>query len=220
MQRGLEGAVIVTFGSEKGGVGKSTLAVNMAVLRARAGASVLLVDADRQQSATFWAGLRQEAGHLPSIAVMQLTGDIRQQAVKLSKQYDAILLDVPGRDAVEMRAAIMVSDVLVIPTRASQFDAWALETMQDLITAPTMTNSKLRPLVVVNAVSTNPLVKEAAELEALLGGLSHLGMTHAIIRDRIAWRRAAGEGLAVVELKPQDAKATAEAEALYLEVFA
>src|ERR1035438_7988840 len=66
--------MLVLVGGEKGGVGKTTLTLNLAAMRARAGKDVLLVDGDKQASANLWAGIRREAKVEPTVACVQKTG--------------------------------------------------------------------------------------------------------------------------------------------------
>ena len=72
---------------------------------------------------------------------------------------------------------------------------------------------------VINRASTNPVVSEAEEARAFIAEFANIGLSGSIVRDRIAFRRAARDGLAVAEMKPPDPKALVEIEALYREVF-
>ena len=79
--------------------------------------------------------------------------------------------------------------------------------------------SQARCMSIVSQASTNPSVSEAVEARALLGDFDHLQLANAVIRDRIAYRKAARDGLGVEELKPTDPKAREEMQALFQEVF-
>ncbi len=80
-------------------------------------------------------------------------------------------------------------------------------------------NPELKSFVVISRASTNPVVSEAEEAREILSDFENLGLANTLIRDRIAFRKAAREGLCVSELKPVDAKATAEIDSLYREIF-
>ena len=96
--------MIVLVGGEKGGVGKTTLAVNLAAKRVHCGYDVLLVDADKQASANLWAGIREEEGVHPPVRCVQkrgkgLAADIRD----LARRYEDVIIDAGGQDGVELR---------------------------------------------------------------------------------------------------------------------
>src|SRR3989442_15939780 len=87
--------MIVLVGGEKGGVGKTTLAVNLAAMRARAGHDVLLVDADKQASANLWASIRDQEKVDPPVRCVQkrgkgLAADVRD----LATRYEDIVASI------------------------------------------------------------------------------------------------------------------------------
>ena len=109
--------MILTVGNTKGGVGKTTIALNLAIARALAGRDVWLVDGDKQQTALTAVGIRSESGRLPGISCaaysdgLLLRNQVRQQAAK----FDEIVIDVGGRDSTTLRAALIISEVLLVP---------------------------------------------------------------------------------------------------------
>ena len=212
--------MIILFGGEKGGTGKTSLTVNLAAMRARAGYDVLLVDADRQESAAAWSAVRDQAGVEPRVPVVQKFGSSLAQEVKgLAEKYQDVIIDTGGRDSTELRAALVVADRFFVPIRPSQFDLWALEKVTVLVEECRPINPNLEAIVLVNLASTHPRVEELAETREYLDELDGVSLARTVLRERIAFRRAARDGLAVVELRPADPKATAEMESLYAEVF-
>ena len=212
--------MLVLIGGEKGGTGKSTLAINLAAERALAGRDVLLVDTDVQGSASYWAQVRDEAGVTPRVGCVQKFGKGLQTELKdLARRYEDIIIDAGGRDSVELRASLVVAEKAYIPVQASQFDIWTLDHLDELVATAQEFNSALRGFVVIARASPNPLVSEAEGARTILADYAHLTVAHSIIHDRIAYRRSAREGLAVSELSPPDRKATAEIALLYKEVF-
>src|SRR5688500_1319262 len=116
--------MIVLIGGEKGGVGKTTLAVNLAAMRVRAERDVLLVDADKQASANLWASIRQEEGDTPPVRCVQkrgkgLSADVRD----LAARYEDVMIDAGGQDSVELRAALTIAHLAIFPIQPSLFDA-------------------------------------------------------------------------------------------------
>ncbi|MDX6751162.1 AAA family ATPase [Geminicoccaceae bacterium 1502E] len=212
--------MIILIGGEKGGTGKTTLSIHLAALRTAAGKEVLLVDTDRQGSASSWCAVRDEEGRAPRVACVQKFGktlgaDIRAMAAK----YDDIIIDAGGRDSVELRAGMTVSDLLYIPIQASQFDVWTLDQMNTLVEQASAINERLRAFAVLNRASSNPSVKEADDARAALAEYENLAIAQSVIRDRIAFRKAAREGATVGEITDRDAKAIAEINRLYGEIF-
>ncbi|HRD68245.1 MAG TPA: AAA family ATPase [Candidatus Competibacter sp.] len=211
---------IILIGGEKGGTGKTTLAVNLAALRALQGRDVLLIDTDVQASASYWAQSRDEAQTRPRIACIQKFGKGLPTEVRdLARRYQDLIIDAGGRDSVELRSSLVVAERVFIPIQPSQFDIWTLGRMDDLVRTAQGFNAELRASVVISRASTNPSVNEAAEARTLLADFEHLRLANAIIRDRIAYRKAARDGLSVDELKPGDPKAIEEMRALFREVF-
>src|SRR5271166_79357 len=98
--------MILTVGNGKGGVGKTTIAVNVAAVLAQRGRDVLLIDGDEQASAATFAGIRAELPEKAEFATIQLQGAaIRQQMRQLREKYSEIVIDVGGRDTGSLRAA-------------------------------------------------------------------------------------------------------------------
>ena len=91
--------------------------------------------------------------------------------------------------------------------------------MNELIVTAQGFNPNLCAWVVINRGSTNPSVTETAETVEILGDFEHLGLATSVVRDRIAYRKAARDGLSVVEMKPSDKKACREMNAFYIELF-
>lgn len=211
---------IILIGGEKGGTGKTTLAVNLAALRALQGRDVLLIDTDIQASASYWAQSRDEAGTQPRVACIQKFGKGLQTEVRdLAKRYQDLIIDAGGRDSLELRAALVIAERVYIPIQPSQFDIWTLGRMDDLVKTAQGFNPELQARVVISRASTNPSVNEVAEARNLLADFEHVQLSSVVIRDRIAYRKAARDGLSVEELKPADPKAVEEIQALFQEVF-
>ncbi|MDD5494472.1 MAG: AAA family ATPase [Dehalococcoidia bacterium] len=208
------------MGGEKGGTGKTTLATNLAAMRSLAGRDVLLIDTDPQGSANYWAQNRDEWEVKPRVACVQKFGKGLPAEVKdLAKRYQDIIIDAGGRDSVELRAALVVAKRAYIPIQPSQFDIWTLNRMDELIETSKGFNPDLQAWVIISRSSTNPSVHESDDTMEIMGDFPNLGLARITIRDRIAYRKAAKDGMAVCELKPKDPKAVEEMEALYKEVF-
>ena len=107
--------MIITIGNTKGGVGKTTLAVNLAIACALAGRDVWLIDGDRQGTAQTAISIRAEAGHAPGIACATYPDGptLRTQVQQQAAEFDDVVIDAGGRDSTALRAALVLSDVLL-----------------------------------------------------------------------------------------------------------
>lgn len=212
--------MIVLVGGEKGGTGKTTLATNLAALRSGEGRDVLLVDTDKQGSASDWAAVRNETENVPQVPCVQVFGEqVATQVGDLAGRYEDVVVDAGGRDSVELRSAMVAADRLFVPVQASQFDVWTLERMEELLGQVGAINPELGAQVFVNRASPHPQVREAEEAEAIFEDLQHLSFSGVVIHDRIAFRRAVRNGVAVAEAGSPDRKACREVQSLYDIVF-
>lgn len=218
----MKGALmIILLGGEKGGTGKTTLATNLAALRASVGRrDVLLIDTDQQGSASYWAQTRDEEQITPRVACVQKFGKGLQSEVRdLARRYEDIIIDAGGRESVELRSGLVVADVAYVPIQPSQFDVWTLSRMNDLVATAQGFNEALRVWVVISRASPNPAVTESTEVREMLEEFEQLQLVETQVYDRIAFRKAARAGVGVTELTSQDVKASREMRALYAEVF-
>jgi chromosome partitioning protein len=205
--------IIVVLAQTKGGVGKTTIAVNLAVARALAGRDLLLVDADEQATASDFTAIRTEQLGSPGYTAIQLSGSaVRTQVLQLAAKYDDVIIDAGGRDTSGLRAALTVADVAVVPFQPRSFDIWTLDKVSDLIIEARSYNPNLRALAVLNFADA-----QGDDNEAAASALSNAGAIEFLdcpIGRRKAFPNAAAEGRGVVELKRADPKATAELSAL------
>jgi chromosome partitioning protein len=211
--------MIVVLAHTKGGVGKSTLAVNMVVVRSRHGRDVLLVDADEQGTSMDFTTLRSEQLGQPGYTAVSLSGaSVRTQVLQLRSKYEDIIIDAGGRDTAGLRAALTISDVALVPFQPRSFDLWTLEKMVELMTeAQEYRQTPLRAAAILNFL--DPTGRDNIVAAEVLTGNQMIGYLHTPIGRRKAFPNAAAEGRAVCELKPQDPKATAEIAALVRAVF-
>ena len=211
--------MIILIGGEKGGTGKTTISTNISALMAYNNLDVLLVDTDKQGSASDWSAIRSENEKVKRVPCMQKFGtDIAKEIKDLSSRYQHIVIDAGGRDSIELRYAMGVCDVMFIPIRASQFDVWTLGSMDNLVSMAKALNPQLKSYVILNQTPTNPVISEAKATKEIFENYNHLKLVNEQIYDRIAYRKAAPHGLGVVEIDPLDAKACAEINNLYNQI--
>ena len=212
--------MIVLIGGEKGGTGKTTIATNLVVERTNEIADVLLVDADRQMTASYWCSIREQKEITPRISNIQKYGaTIKVETKALSKKYQDIIIDTGGRDTPELRAGLLVADIFVAPLRPSQFDLWTLSKVNSLVEEVLSINENLKSYILLNQCSTNPSVKELREAKELLKDFKFLALMNTALCERIAFRKAAICGKSVSECLQDDGKAIAEFKAVYNELY-
>jgi chromosome partitioning protein len=214
--------MILAVGNTKGGVGKTTIAVNLAIMRAIAGRDVWLIDGDSQGTAQTAIRIRFDDGRQPGIACSAYSeGSILRAQLKLQGgKFEDIVIDVGARDSTALRAALMLADVLLIPFQPRSFDVWALSDIVSLIKDTSSMRDGLRCYAILNmADPTNTSDNiEAAETVKDFPQLTYLPT---VLRRRKSFANAAGAGLCVFELSPRDKdiKACDEMKALYEAVF-
>jgi chromosome partitioning protein len=114
---------VIVVANPKGGVGKSTLATQVAGCLAAAGHAVMLGDVDRQQSARQWLGLRAAAGAVPAIRGWDVAAN---DIVKPPKGTTHVVLDTPaGLHGKRLDAVMRIADRMLIPLQPSLFDIQA-----------------------------------------------------------------------------------------------
>ncbi len=198
--------MILAVGNVKGGVGKTTLAVNLTIALARLGREVLLVDGDEQATAMEFTELRTERAGNPGYTAVALQGAaIRTQIRQLAPKYADVVVDVGGRDTGSLRAALTVADVVLIPVQPRSFDLWGLDQTAELVREAREVNDRLRAVVVLNEADVQGKDNDAAA-EAVRE-VEGLELASVRIVRRKAFPNAAAVGLSVLEyddLKAQD----------------
>jgi chromosome partitioning protein len=180
---------------------------------------VLLIDADDQETSTDFTALRNE--RLPDGAGytgIKLTGAaVRTETLRLAKKYDDIVIDTGGRDTTSQRAALSVADVLLVPFVPRSFDVWTLEKVSNLVAEMRSANPALKAYAFIDRA--DPRGQDNDEASDVIRETEALAFIDTPLGTRKSFSNAAAQGLAVTEIKPQDAKATEEVMMLFRYVF-
>lgn len=213
--------MILTVGNTKGGVGKTTIALNLAIARALAGRDVWLIDGDRQGTAQTAISIRADTGHAPGIACATYPDGptLRAQVQQQQSKFDDIIIDAGGRDSTALRAALVLSDVLLVPFNPRSFDVWALTDIAALVDEVRSVRDGLRAVAILNCADPGETSTDNAEAAAAVADVPQFEYLDTPIRRRKAFSNAAGQGLSVLELKPTDAKSVKELNALVSALF-
>jgi chromosome partitioning protein len=197
--------MILTVGNVKGGVGKSTLAVNIAIALSLAKHDVLLIDGDEQGTGMAFTELRSlQLGNAGYTAVALQGAAIRTQVRQLAPKYDDIVIDVGGQDNGSLRSALLVSQLNLIPLEPRSFDLWAVDKTALLVKEARETNDNLRAVAFLN--KADPQGKDNEEAAAYLKDVEGLEAAPMMIVRRKAFPNAAASGLSVLEFNDPKAK--------------
>ena len=205
--------MIIGLLNQKGGVGKTTLSVSLAASFARAGARVLLIDADPQGSALDWAAAREGEPLFSVVGLPRAT--VHKEIGQIGQGYDHIIIDGPPRVTDLARSAIMASDVVLIPVQPSPYDIWAADEVVKLIEEARIYKENLKAAFVVNRKISNTAIGRDVG-EALTS--YPVPVLTASITQRVIFAEAAAQGKAVHEIDNTGLAAT-EIEAVRLELM-
>lgn len=209
--------MIILIGNQKGGCGKSTTAVNICATLAQNGHDVVLVDADRQSTASNWVADRSQSKKAPVVHCIQKYDNIRETLLDLNERYEYVVVDAAGRDSRELRTGMTAAAIMLIPFRPSQPDLDTLPNVQEIITQAKDINPALSVFGVITMAPTNPTIKEISEAQEILADYPDINLVKTIIHDRKVFRDAMSYGLGVVEMSNQ--KASEEINNLVSEVL-
>jgi chromosome partitioning protein len=208
--------MIVAFVGQKGGVGKSTLAACVSAELVGRKRSVLLVDADPQQTAHNWHERGVEAGHaMPSVVCMPGKLHADNQVPKLAKGHDVTIIDTPARIAETLKSALVVADLAVLPCGPSQADVWALESTIEILREAQVLRPRLQAVICITRKRAGTVLGNIARGELEKSGLPVLASE---IGDREAFKNTIGAGQGITTFAPQD-RAAGEVRALVDELL-
>ena len=203
--------MIITIGNTKGGVGKSTVACNLAVSAALDGKRVLLIDADVQGSSMAFRASREK----DDIRAMAINTPTLHKDLTNFPDIDLIIIDAGGRDSTVFRSAVMASEILIIPCIPSQVDFWAAGDVVEVLKEARVYKDIDAYFLLSQVMPNTNLSKEAKEAIKDFG--EDVALLDTVINARVAYKNSFGAGKSVMEWT--DPKATEEIKKLYNEII-
>ncbi|HGJ5878366.1 MAG TPA: AAA family ATPase [Arsenophonus nasoniae] len=200
--------MIILFGSQKGGVGKSTLCVNIAGYLSSIGKNLIIVDADDQGSVMSWYNNRNE--NLTHIPVISASGNIKNTLIEQNKHYDYVICDSAGRDSKELRTGLLASDIFISPMKPSQMNLDTISHITEVFTEAKDWNEKIKGFLLLNMCSTNLFIKEANQAAEALLEFPQFLLTKNRIFDRKIYRDTWAESITVIDADNEKAKTEIE----------
>jgi len=182
---------VITVAQQKGGSGKTTLAVNLAVALVREGHSVAVLDTDPQGSLGRWFMTRRERGVDDMEFSTASAWGVSYECEKLKKACDYVVVDTPPKVDADLRPALRESDLVIVPVSASQVDVWATESVLDLAR-----RERRQALVVLNRAKSGTRV--LAEVAASVAEMDAEQAT-TVLGNRVAYAETLGQGKGVLE---------------------
>lgn len=206
-------AWVISVVGLKGGTGKSTLTITLATALHGAGNRVLIVDADPQGTARAWATRAAELER-EGPAVVALTGtQLRRDLAGLARTVDVVIIDTPPRLGADARAAMLVADLVLLPTTPGAADLWALqETLTVLAEARALRDVKAA--VVFNRLTRTTLARMCRKAVDDYG----VSVLDATLGARVAFGEAVLAGLGIMDYSVKS-EAAHEARRLSREVL-
>ena len=204
--------MIITVAHQKGGVGKSTVATNLAVEM-----GLPIIDLDSQHSCYLFSLLREEEhGKSLRVFIPETPEEIRE--ILENMDYDKVIIDSGGYDNDLNRFALLISDVVVTPVSPSQIEVFGLLKFAEIVEEAKKYNSSLKVHVLIN--NADPRSSgENRKLQQFIEENSDFELLKTKLYRRADYRRAYSEGLSVCEYNP-GGKACKEIRALITEISA
>lgn len=212
--------MITALIAQKGGIGKSTIAIHLAGWHALAGKSVMLIDADRQSTAATWASKRAPLDLASPQVACQYGENLARAALNNQSRYDHILIDVASREPSAIRGALLAADIAITPFQANELDIWTAGDVIAMIREARARNPNLTAYAVINRAPTNPAATDITRASEALSQVADFSLMPTPIKERSSIRRCVPKGLLISEWRsPIDKKAQSELSLVFAQAY-
>lgn len=218
--------MIVTIVNEKGGSGKSTICINLAIKLLKENEDVVVLDVDTQRSIKTFIDIRLDS-KLEAFSYFERSGNIYDTLEKIQSKFENILIDTKGESSIEIQKIMKLSDIVLVPVLPSQLDVSVFLSMIDRIEDIRILNPKLKTIIIPNRMPTIYNLKEKNTLISFIKNVffeinkkdseaeNSYFLTKSTISERMSYKRSVSEGLGIIEYK--DTKAINEFNLFYEE---
>lgn len=189
--------MIIALLNQKGGVGKTTLSVNLADAFASKSCRVLLIDADPQGSALAWSAVREKAPRFPVVGMPKAS--LHKDLPSVAVDYDVVIIDGPPRSNDIARSAILASDLVLIPVQPSPVDVWATDDTVKLVVEAQTYREAIRAAFVLNRKIANTAI--GRDVVDVFAG-QPFPVLDCPIGQPVAFAESFTKGLSVLETEP------------------
>jgi chromosome partitioning protein len=205
--------MIISITSLKGGVGKSSITINLGVCFAETGYKTCILDSDVNGSVLYWSENRGEQHKKIDVFPVN-ENTILEKIESVNQDYDIILIDgTPSITGIASKL-ILLADLLLIPIGVSMLDYNASKVFIEEVKKAELKKGKIPTYYIINKFKPNTLI--AKEFKSFLETTEIKSLTNSI-NDRIVYPTSVMDGIGVIE--STDVKAKAEFQSLYLEVL-
>lgn len=194
--------MIIAVTNLKGGVGKTTIAVNLAVCFAKRDYKVCVVDTDSEQrSSVKWSGQRDE--NLVTIPVFAVGEKLNKEIEALDRDYEFVIIDGTPQLSERANRTILASDLILIPITPSGFDFWSFEHFLERYEQAKGFKEKIHAYVLLNKFTEmRNIGKEVKEALSQF----EIPVLQSTLAERVAYQETTIQGVGVVEYKDKKAK--------------
>ncbi|WP_035237307.1 ParA family partition ATPase [Desulfobacter vibrioformis] len=196
---------IITLANQKGGCGKSTIVLNLAIEFALQQYRVIIFDTDPQGSCYETAEIRDDQGETAQIKVAAIYENLYQAIEECEKNYDFAIIDTPPHDNEVVTVATVCSDLIIIPVQDSPLDIRSTKTTVNLINEARKLNPNIEPYFLLSRIQTNSVM--ARELAQVLKSTYKFDILKTKIANRMAYKYSLIYGQNVSEFSGKDSAA-------------
>ncbi len=207
---------LIAILNQKGGVGKTTLATNLAAAAHLAGKRTMLLDLDAQGSALDWYHARAEDSELAGLATLRADRALAASKIRsIADGFDQVFIDGPPRLGKVTRSAATAADLVLVPVKPGAYDLWALHETVATLEEADATRADLglpslrRIFILTQAVPRTNVSKAAPKELRKVGTVAPI-----VIHARVIYPESASFGESVLTSAPKSS-AAAEITALY-----